>query len=119
MVPLLSFFSESEHVDAIDWARWVDVSIGLFEKMSTWCSTVRRTREVVSMIYEATKASVYGAEQTCNTEHDFTWDPSAQDTFWDPASWGSLPGFNDFNFDATDFGALGHEHVGFHGTVNQ
>jgi hypothetical protein len=105
MVPLLSKFSEPGHEDFLKWKADIETSIGLFKDMSSWSLTVRRTREVVQTIYEASQDQE-SAFSGMDTGQDFTWDPLGMDAFWNDADWASIPGMNDLLFDATDFGAM-------------
>jgi hypothetical protein len=56
MVPLLSLFSERADCNLMaECCEQVEMSIAAFEMMSHWAKTPRRSREVVSRIYEASK----------------------------------------------------------------
>jgi hypothetical protein len=111
MVPLLSMFSEPGHEDFPKWKAGIETSIGLFKDMSSWSLTVRRTREVVQTIYEAS-LDQENASSGADTGQDFTWDPLAMEAFWNDADWASIPGMNDFTFDATDFGVMDFPELG-------
>jgi len=105
MVPLLSLFSDPHHHDNSNWKKDIETSLELLTNMSSWSLTVRRTREVVQTIYEASKDvdnPTFGAD----SGQDFAWDTLGMDTFWSDADWASVPGMNDFTFDATDFGTM-------------
>jgi hypothetical protein len=105
MVPLLSLFSEPSHEDFPKWKADIVTSIGLFKDMSSWSLTVRRTREVVQTIYEASLDQDVTFSGVDNVQ-DFTWDPLGMDAFWNDADWASILGMSDFTFDAADFGTM-------------
>jgi len=109
MVLLLSLFSEPNHRDAHQWTTSIEVSLDLFEKMSPWSLTIRRTRDVISLIYEASKTATTQIQLDLEVGQDMRWDSSNLDTFWDSVNWGALPGFADFDFDGTDFGVMNQE----------
>ncbi|KAG0647748.1 Lactose regulatory LAC9 [Hyphodiscus hymeniophilus] len=112
LIPLLSLFSEPNHKDAEKWHNDVETSLSLLKEMSSWSLVVERTREVVSTIYEATKRPISPQDvMPMELGPDFSWDTWYTDPFWDVTEWASLPGFNGFNYDATEFNA-----VGFQGT---
>ena len=106
MVLLLSLCSEPGHENRQSWINSIETSLRIFGKMSNFCSTIHRTREVVSAIYEASKSPISDELPNLDTGYDFSWDPENLDIFWDPTTWGDLPGINDFNFDVTDLGSI-------------
>lgn len=112
MVPLLSLFSHPNHEDVIKWQHDIEVSLGLFEKFSDWSLTERRTRDVVSTIYAVSKNSMMSQGRgEIQVAEEFSWDPSNMDNFfWDDMDWSSIPGFSEFNFDATDYGTINYRY---------
>lgn len=100
MVLLLSLFSEPNHPDVHQWTVSMEVSLDLFEKMSPWGLTIRRTREVIQLIYGASQATATQTQPDSFLEQDVRWEPSV---FWDSANWDALLGFTEFDFEGTDF----------------
>jgi hypothetical protein len=107
LIPLLSLFSDPNHKDAEKWHKDVETSLALLKEMSSWSLVVERTREVVSTIYEAAQHSTPPQfVMPMDLGPEFSWDSWYTDPFWGETEWASIPGFNDFNFDATEFGTI-------------
>ena len=60
------------------------------------------------MIYEASKKNCESPQSVTPMEVplDFSWDAWNTDLLWNDTEWGSIPGFNEFNFEATDFSTI-------------
>ncbi|PVH69895.1 hypothetical protein DL98DRAFT_391074, partial [Cadophora sp. DSE1049] len=58
MVLLLSICSEHEHNNCQQWIVRIEASLIMFDKMSRFCSTIRRTHNVMSITYVASKSPV-------------------------------------------------------------
>ena len=61
LVPLLCLFSAAKAPDSrspereLAWRQQVEMSIGLFEQMMVWSVAASKTKELISMLYEASK----------------------------------------------------------------
>jgi hypothetical protein len=103
LVPLLSLFSEPDNKDAKKWKKDVETSLDLLNEMSSWSLVVKRSWEVVSTIYEATKhPTPPQSVMPMDLGQDFSWESWNMDPLWDDTEWASIPGFNGFNFDGTE-----------------
>ena len=107
LIPLLSLFSDPNHKDAAKWQKDVETSLSLLRDMSSWSLVVKRSWEVISTIYEASRNSSHPQSVIpMDLGQDFSWESWNMDPLWDDTDWGSIPGINGFNFDAFGFSAV-------------
>lgn len=102
MVPLLSLFSEPNHEDVKIWRRDVEDSLSFCDDMIRWSPVIRRTRDAILAIYEASN-SIERVELPSDWDGSgsewYSWDAA---TFWDDAGLQPLSDFNPFGFDGMD-----------------
>ena len=111
LVSLLGLFSDPNHRLKEIWTKDVETSLSLLDEMSSWSLVVQRTREVVSMIYEACKMNSESPQSITPMEVplDFSWDAWNTDPFWNDTDWGSIPWLN---FEATDSSTIDDQLTG-------
>ncbi|KAE9369807.1 hypothetical protein N431DRAFT_560544 [Stipitochalara longipes BDJ] len=105
MVPLLSLFSDPNHEDVKIWRRDVENSLSFCDEMSSWSLVIRRTREAIFAIYEASdRVESTALPSDWAYGSDFAWDSWDATSFWDDEGLQSLPDFNPFEFTGMEFG---------------
>jgi hypothetical protein len=103
MVPLLSLFSEAHDEAVTNQSRQlIDISIDAFEEMQRWCKGAKRSLEVVSALYAASRRHSPQATQTMlqmstdeillGNNTDDMIDPTDMDAFGDSSASASISG---------------------------
>ncbi|MCJ1415503.1 hypothetical protein MMC32_001835 [Xylographa parallela] len=93
MIPLVSIFMDGTNEEADEWRQQVEIALELFDRMADWSLAARRTKEVVSRVYEASKAT--NAPKMLSgmdvVEGQGTWDELNGCNFWDDMMWEMFP----------------------------
>ncbi|MCJ1479561.1 hypothetical protein MMC13_008247 [Lambiella insularis] len=93
MVPLVSIFMDPTNKGAGDWRQQIEAALELFDRMADWSLAARRTKEVVSRVYEASKGcnAPNALDSVDMLEVQGNWDELNGGSFWDNMMWDTFP----------------------------
>ena len=117
MVPLLSYFYEYDNVtESGKWRGQIEMALRVLQAMELWSAVAKRSREVLSEVYEASNQLSRDMWEGAVPQ----WDrisPCNPNDGWNSTLWDQVSQFPEFPFEPTDFGSI--TNGGWRGNVNE